>query len=203
MFPRLFIFLFFFCGYVQAQTFHKVVIFQHDGTQIDGLAKLPAFMSDSKTISFKMDNSSKTQKMKSNDIKTICYYLRDKKILEIEYIRYLSFFDVSNNWQNVSAPEWIEVLVRGDMMLYVIKETSRNGQRKSTIYHYFVKRENEEFATEIAYVRYKGDFLIYRMEAGDYFANTPEIERKITRREEGYSAKDIVNIVNEYNSLKK
>jgi len=194
----IFVFIFF-CVSVQAQTFLNAVIYQHDDTQIDCLARLPV-MSE-KTIRFKMDNNSKTQKMNSKDIKTIRYFLRGGKILEIEYLRYMSFLEMSNNMQDIFAAEWIEVLERGPMMLYFTQEASRSGQRKSVIYHYYVKRENEEFATEIAYVRYKNGFLIYRMEAGDYFANAPEIEKKIKSREEGYTAKDIVNIVKEYNTF--
>jgi len=193
-----FVFIFF-CVSVQAQTFLNAVIYLHDDTQIDCLARLPAMYE--KTIRFKMDNNSKTQKMNSKDIKTVRYILRGGKILEIEYLRYISFFETS--MQDVFAAEWIEVLVRGPMMLYVTQEASRSGQRKTVIYHYYVKRENEEIATEIAYVRYKNDFLIYRMEAGDYFANAPEIEKKIKSREEGYTAKDIVNIVKEYNTFQE
>ena len=198
---RLIFFLIFFCGNVQAQAFLNAVIFLHDSTQIACLARLPV-MSE-KYIKFKIDNNSKTQKIKSKDIKTVCYFLRGKKIVEIEYIRSESFFEMDNTRQNVFSPEWIEVVVRGPMMLYVIEETSRSGQRKSSIYHYFVKRENEEFATEIAYIRHKNGFLIYKMETGDYFANTPDIEKKIENGEEGYTAKDIINIVKEYNTLQE
>jgi hypothetical protein len=154
-------------------------------------------------IKYKIDQNSKVQKMKSKDIKSVCYYLKGNKTFEIEYLRYTSIFEMNNNIQDVFAAEWIEVLEHGDMSLYSIQEASRSGQRKSYIYHYLVKRENEDFATEIAYVRYKNDFLIYRMEASDYFSDAPDIERKIENREEGYSAKDIVNIVKEYNSYKK
>jgi hypothetical protein len=165
------------------------------------MARLPD-MSE-KTIRFKIDNNSKTQKMKSKDVKSICYYLSGDKTLDIEYLRYTSFFEVRDFGHEIFAAEWIEVLVRGDMMLYTIHETSRSGQRKSSIYHYLVKRENEEYATEIAYVKYINDFLIYRMETEKYFADAPDIERKIEYREEGYTAKDIVNIVKEYNTFKK
>ena len=193
--------LFFFCVNVQAQKNLKAVIIQQDGTQINCMARLPV-MSE-KTIRYKIDNNSKTQKMKSKDIKSVCYYLRGGKTLELEYLPYVSFFEMIYNWEEVFAAEWIEVLERGDMALYFTQETSRSGQRKSYTYHYYVKRENEEYATEIAYVRYKNDFLIYRMEAGDYFSDAPEIEKKIENREEGYTAKDIVSIVREYNTYKK
>ena len=197
---RLVFFLIFFCVNVQAQKFLKAVIFQHDGTQINCLARLPV-MSE-KTIRYQIDNNSKTQKMRSKDIRSICYFLRGNKTLEIEYLRYVSFFEMSYNMHQVSAAEWIEVLERGDMTLYFTQETARSGQRKSFTYHYYVKRENEEHATEIAYLRYRNGFLIYRMETGDYFADAPDLEKKIENREEGYTAKDIVDIVKEYNMLK-
>ena len=201
MFYRLIFFLTFFCVNVQAQTFLKTVIFLHDGTQINCLARLPVM--DEKTIRFKIGDNSKVQKMNSKDIKLVRYYLRGDKILEIEYLRYSSFFEMSYNRKNVFAAEWIEVLERGDITLYLTQESSRSGQRKAFTYHYYVKRENEEHATEIAYIRYKNGFLIYRMEADDYFADIPYIENKIENREEGYTAKDIVSIVKEYNTLKK
>jgi len=204
MVRRIIFFLFLFCGSVHAQTFYNAIIIKHDGTQIECLARLPSAMFDTKNISFKMNDNSKTQKMKSNDIKTITYFDRSKKIIEIEYNRYTSYLEISNNRKNMFASEWMEVLVRGKMMLYVIQETSGSSEkRKSFFYHYYVKRENEDFATEIAYVRYKNDFLIYRMEIGNYFSNAPDIERKIENREEGYTAKDIIDIVTEYNTLQK
>ena len=201
---RLFLFLIFFCGSVQAQTFYNAVISQHDGTQIECLARLPSAMFDTKNITFKMNESGKAQKMKSSNIKTITYFDRDKKIIEVEHHRYTSYLEISNNKKNMFASEWMEVLVRGKMTLYVIQETSgTNNKRKSFFYHYYVKRENEEYATEIAYVRFKNDFLIYRMEAGNYFSDAPNIEQKIGNREEGYTAKDIIDIVTEYNDIQK
>jgi len=200
MVHRLIIFFIIFCANVHAQKFIKAVIFQHNGTQINCLASLPVMET---SIRYKIDQNSKVQKMKSKDIKSVCFYLKGDKTFEIEYLRYTSVFEMNATMQDVFAAEWLEVLERGDMSLYFIQETSRSGQRKSFFYHYLVKRENEEYATEIAYVRYRNDFLIYRMEAGDYFSDAPEIERKIEYREEGYSAKDIVNIVKEYNAFKK
>jgi len=198
---RLIFFLIFFCVNVQAQKFLKAVIFQHDGTQINCLARLPDMSETS--IRYKIDDNSKTQKIKSKDAKSICYYLRGNKTLELEYLRYISLFELIYNRHNVFAAEWIEVLERGDITLYFTQESSRSGQRKTFTYHYYVKRENEDYATEIAYVRYKNDFLIYRMETEDYFADIPDLEKKIENREEGYTAKDIVNIVKEYNTFKK
>jgi len=196
----------FFCGSVQAQnnTFLNAVIVQHDGTQINCFAQFPS-MSDSKTIRYKIDNSRRTQKIKSKDIKTVRYYLRNGDTVEIEYLRYMSFIEMSHNKQSVFAPEWLEVMVRGQLMLYVIQEVSSrsNIQRRSVTYHYYVKRENEDVATEIAYVRHRSGFLIYRMEAENYFANAPDIQEKIDRRVDGYTAKDIISIVEEYNTVRQ
>jgi len=201
MVHRLFFFLIFFCANVQAQKFLPAVIYQHDGTQVNCLARLPAMYE--KTVRFKMDDNSKVQKLRGEDVRSVTYSLRGNNTLEIEYLRYTSVFETGYNMQNEFTTDWIEVLVRGEMMLYFIQEASRSGQRKSYTYHYLVKKENDDFATEIAYLRYKNGFLIYRMEAGDYFADAPEIDKKIKNREEGYSAKDIVNIVQEYNAFKK
>ena len=41
------------------------------------------------------------------------------------------------------------------------------------------------------------------MEQGNFFVNAPDIAKKIEKRAEGYTAKDIVAIVEEYNSLQK
>jgi len=204
------IFLFIlFCvkSHAQNNTFNNALIIKHDGTQIECLARYPD-MSDSKAIRYKLDKNSKTQRMKSNDIKTVRYLLRNNKVIEIEYHRYVSFFEMRGTGRkNVFAPEWLEVLVRGHLMLYVIEEIPLNSGRqrktKSIQYHYYCKKENEEFASEIAYVLYKSGFLIYRMEEGDYFTNAPDIAKKIENREEGYTAKDIISIVEEYNSFWK
>ena len=204
MVRRIIFFFFLFCGSVQAQTFYNAIIIQQDGSKIECFARLPSAMVDTKNISFKMSEFAKAQKMKSADIKTITYFDRDKKIIEIEYNRYTSYLEISNNRKNMFASEWMEVLVRGNMMLYVIQETTGSSEKRKTFfYHYYVKRENEAYATEIAYVRFRNDFLIYRMEVGNYFSDAPDIEQKIENREEGYSAKDIIDIVTEYNNRKK
>ena len=201
MVHRLIFFLTFFCVSVQAQKNYNAVIFQHDGTQINCTARLPTMFEN--TIKFKIDNNGKFKKMKSKDIKTICYFLRGDKTIELEYLQYYSLFKKNNIEQDLSDTEWLEVVVNGHMTLYVSKEVSRGGQSKSSAYHYFVKRENEEIATEIAYVRYSNGFLIHRMEIEDYFADAPGIEEKIKNKEEGYTAKEIINIVTEYNAFRK
>ena len=198
---RFIFFFLFFCVNIQAQKYNKAVILHHDGTQLECLARLPSMYD--KTVKFKMDEKGKVQKMKGEDIKSVSYFLRGNNTLELEYLRYTTFFEMNNNRQNLFTSEWIEVLVRGDMTLYYIQDASRSGQRKSFSYHYLVKKEHEKYATEIAYLRYRNGFLIYRMEAEDFFADVPDIEKKIDNREDGYTAKDIVNIVQEYNTLKQ
>jgi len=198
--------LIFFCGNVGAQvnTFRPAVIVQHNSTQIECLAKYPA-MSNSKVIIYKIDNNSKTQKMKSDDIKMVRYFHKGDKTVEKEFLPYISFFDMSKGRQNHFDPLWMDVLVRGRTTLYVTEEIikSSRGQRQSTTYHYYCKRENEEFASKIAYVSYRNSFLVNRIEVGEYFADASEISEKIENKIEGYSAKDIISIVEEYNEKKQ
>jgi len=203
---KLIFLLVFFCTSVGAQinTFRSAVIVRHNSTQIECLAKYPA-ISNSKVIKYKIDNNSKTQKMKSSDIKTVRYFHKGDKIVEKEFLPYISTFDMTKNKQNHFDPLWMDVLVRGRMTLYVTEEIfkSSRGQRQSTTYHYYCKRENEEFASKIAYVSYRNSFLVNRIEADEYFSDASDISEKIENRAEGYSAKDIIAIVEEYNSKNK
>jgi len=195
--------LIFFCASVDAQinTFSPALIVQHDSIQIVCLANYPA-MSNSKIIKYKVDNNSKTQTVKSAEIKMIWYFRKDDKTLEKEYLPYISSFNTGKNRQKQFDPLWMDVLVRGLITLYLTEEISKGsrGQRKIVTHHYYCKRENEKFATKIAYVSDRNGFLVHRMEAGDYFSDAPDISEKIENKEDVYSAKDIIAIVEKYNA---
>ena len=199
MVHRIVILLIFFCANVQAQRFHEAVIVKNDGMQISCLARLPN--RSGQNIRFKFDFLMRPNKMNFRYIHSVRYELGNGKTLELEYLSFFHFFEKNNNRQNIPAPEWLEVLERGDLTLYVIREISGRRRRQYIAYHYFVKRENDAYATEIAHVRHDGDFIIYSMEPGNFFAAAPHIEEKIRNREYDYRATDIVDIVREYNSF--
>jgi hypothetical protein len=70
------------CGNTAAQinVFRPAVIVKHNGVQIECQAKYPA-TGKAKDISYKIADG-KTLKMKSDEIKTIRYFLKDEKVVE-------------------------------------------------------------------------------------------------------------------------
>jgi len=194
------------CGSINAQinTFRPSVIIKKDGTQIECLAKYPA-TSFSDIINYKIGENGNLQKMKSNEIKTVRYFLKDDKTVEKELLPYINLFDKNKDKQNYFTPMWMEVVVRGKVTLYASEETSKTsrGQTTSKTFHFYCKRDNEEYASRIAYISQRGSFSVYKMEAENYFADSPEITQKIKDETEGFLAKDIINIVKEYNAEKQ
>jgi len=195
----------FLCGSINAQinTFRPSVIIKNNGSQIECIAKYPA-SSYSDFINYKINENGKILKMKSDEIKTIRYILKDDKSIEKELLPYINLLDKNKDKPDCFAPMWMEVLVRGSVTLYATEEISKasRGQTTSKTFHFYCKREHEEHASRIAYISQRGNFNVYKMEADKYFADSPDISQKIKDEIEGYLAKDIVNIVKEYNAEK-
>jgi len=182
----------------QINKYYSALIIQHDGTQIECFAKYPSML-NSKIIKFKTDQNSKTFTMKSAEIKTVRYFLKDNKTIEKEFLGHISSFDMNKNF----APVWMDVLAQGQVTLYSTKEISKSSKGLHTFitYHYYCKRENEKFATKIAYVSSRNNFLVHKIMANEYFADTPDILEKIENKVDGYSAKEIMAIIEEYNRI--
>jgi len=195
--------LMFLCGSINAQInkykYYPTVIVLHNGTQVEGFAKFPS-SPHSKTIKFKTDKAYKKQKMKSEEIKTIRFFLKGDKTLEFEYLSYISSHSMEKGTQKLSDPIWMEVLIRGSMTLYSEEVTRKSPHKRTIVYHYYyAKRENENVATEIADTHFGYEFHKY---AYTYFTDNPSISEKIKNKEKGYSAENIRAIIEEYNAGK-
>jgi hypothetical protein len=188
------------CGNTVAQinVFRSAVIVKHNGIKIECQAKYPA-TGKAKDISYKTDDG-KTQKMKSDEIKTIRYFLKDDKVVEKVYIPYLNSIEIEKGSQNQAEPAWMDVLVSGKMTLYlrIVNQIYSKG-RRFTYYYYYCKRENERIASEISYTNYIDGSQSFRTYAPKYFSDHPAISEKIKNNEKGYTARFIEDIVKEYN----
>jgi hypothetical protein len=155
---------------------------------------------NAKEINYKIGENGKTQKMKSADIKTIRYFLKDERVVEKVYIPYLNSAEIERGRQNLSEPAWMDVLVRGKMTLYlrIVNQIYSRG-RSMTYYYYYCKRENESVASEIAYTNYMDGSQSLRDYTPKYFSDHPIISEKIKNNERGYTARFIEAIVKEYN----
>jgi len=183
----------------QMNVFRPAVIVRHDGTQIACQARYPS-ANNAKEIHYKTAEKGATLKMKSTDIKTIRYFLKDDKVVEKEYIPYLNAVELERGRQNFAEPAWMDVLVRGKMTLYVriVNQIYSQG-RSMTYYYYYCKRENEKAASEISYTNYNDGSQIFRNYAFQFFSDHPTLSEKIKNNERGYTARFIEDIVREYN----
>jgi hypothetical protein len=173
------------------------VIVKHNGVQIECHAKNPA-AGKAKDISYKTADG-KTLKMKSDEIKTIRYFLKDGKEVEKVYIPYYSAVEIEKGSQKHSEPAWMDVLVHGKMTLYLRVVNQIYSRGRSFTYHYYCKRENEQVASEISYTNYFDGSQSFRTYAPNYFSDHPAISEKIKNNEKGDTARFIEDIVREFN----
>jgi hypothetical protein len=120
---------------------------------------------------------------------------------EKEYVISISAHDINKGTQKHSDSVLMNVLVRGPLTLYS-KVVVHRGSRttKFTDIYYYVKRENEEAAIEIAYSN--NSFSSFHSHAHKYFADSPSISERIKKRVKGYTVINIKAIVEEYNTEK-
>jgi hypothetical protein len=193
--------LIFLCGKTVAQinVFRPAVIIKHDGAQIECQAKYPN-TGNAKEINYKIGENGATQKMKSADIKTIRYSLKDDKKKKKVFIPYLNAAEIERGRQNYSEPAWMDVLVRGKMTLYlrIVNQIYSRG-RSITYYYYYCKKENESVASEIAYTNYMDGSQSFHHYAPKYFSDHAALSEKIKNNEKGYTARFIEAIVKGYN----
>jgi len=183
----------------QMNVFRPAIIVKHDGTQIECQAKYPN-TNNAKEIHYKIAENGATQKMKSAEIKTIRYFLKDDKVVEKEYILYLNAAEIERGRQNYAEPAWMDVLVRGKMTLYlrIVNQIYSRG-RSMTYYYYYCRKENEKAASEISYTNYNDGSQLFRNYAHQFFSDHPTLSEKIKNNERGYTARFIEDIVKEYN----
>jgi hypothetical protein len=197
--------LMFLCGNAVAQfnVFRSAVIGKHDGTHIACQAKYPN-TNNAKEINYRIGNNGRTQKMKSADIQTIRYFLKDDRVIEKVFIPYLNAVEIERGGQKYSEPAWMDVLVRGKMTLYLrtVKQIYSRG-RSFTYYYFYCQRENESVATEVACTNFRDGSQFFHNYVHRYFSDHPSIPENIKNNVKGYAANHIEAIVREYNNLLK
>lgn len=179
--------------------YRPAVIFKHDGSQIDCLAEYPNDV-NSKKINFKMTKDAKSQKIESPDIKLI-RYLDNDQVVEIEYNHQITYNNARKDNPKVSAPAWMNVIIRGPVTLYLITiiTQTRNGARITENY-YYCKREDERAATCVSLGKGIHIGSQFPKIGAKYFSDSPHIAEKIRNKEKGYASRNIEEIVNEYNA---
>jgi hypothetical protein len=165
-----------------------------DGTLKEGVAKYPGKF-DAKNIEFRQDRNSRTERIKSNDIRSIRYLRNDGNWVEFDRYPMVSF----NNPNQSKKSVFKNVSMRGPVTLY--KNITRTSHTTETT-HIYLRKENENFVSHlpVSSVLYLG--MNFRQIAADYFADSPVISRKIRDGEKGYGRWDIEDIVHEYNAEK-
>jgi hypothetical protein len=191
--------LMFFCGSMDAQRYNPAIITLKDGTSMECLSMYPA--NKDKTVKFKATHNSKTQKMKSAEIKRIRFFLKNDVVSDMDHLQVMYYPAIGK--PNLGKPEWLEVHMHGYVTAYMMKMRVRRGKVEYIDYHFYCKREDEDVATNVAIVSArlfaKDPFLKV---APDYFADSPGIAERIKNKEKGYASKDIEEILREYNAEK-
>jgi hypothetical protein len=191
-------FLLFSIGFVAhaADKFDNGKIIFTDGKLRTGFVE--TFMGDD-FVRFKSSKDAEAEKIPSENIKTIVYLEDDGKTTEIEYDR----IKVYLGWKQtrISNFGWYQVIVRGIATLYekgtVLQGTISNPNSKAGFQDYFVMRDGEPAAKMIANIAGANNNQTYRAKAPAYFADYPELAKKIESKE--YTWKDLMTSVKEYN----
>lgn len=108
------------CGSVDAKKkrIYPAIIAKQDGALVECLAEYPDKV-DAKTIKYKANKDSKTQKMKSDEIKAIRFFLENDNIIEMDRYPAISWKNTWKGKQKYSDPVWLNVLMRGSVTLYL------------------------------------------------------------------------------------
>jgi len=192
-----------FYGNIEAKKkFIPAIFFLHDGTQIECFSR-EIWSLKANEIPYKESKKSNVKIMKSVDIKTILYMYNDGKVSEWDYCSVISIHSLSRGIEKIE-PLWLNVKTRGIVTLYentsFVKERyGRDSYIVKKVYSYYCIREDEIAASNI--LAYQSDHIFPKL-ASDYFSDSPEISKNILQKVKGYEAKDIVEIVFEYNSEK-
>lgn len=154
-----------------------------------------------KIIKYKTDKKNKAKVLDVSNVKTITYHFKYWNI-SYDKIRTLS----KNN--NIKDPIWMKVLIRGYLTLYIdpaemsfvtdpISGTTHPVSGTTT---YYLKRDNEEFAT---FFKSESKIInkdVFIEQATEYFSDYTELVQKIKNKK--YKYENINMIVYEYNLWK-
>ncbi|HEU5292060.1 MAG TPA: hypothetical protein VFU05_15525 [Cyclobacteriaceae bacterium] len=151
-------------------------------------------------INFKSSKTAEPEKVPAEKIKTIVYLNDDGKTTEIEYDR----IKVYLGWKQTRISDfgWYQVVERGIATLYVKGTTMQgsiyNPNSVAGFQDYFIIRADEPAAKMIANIAGANNNQTYRAKAPLYFADYPELAKKIETKE--YTWKDLLTSVKEYNT---
>ena len=174
--------------------YEPATIFLHNDTQLEGFVEWPNV--DARSVNFRADRSSRVQRVSSNDIRLIRFLREDGNFLDIERVQVNA--SVTNN--PLRRWHFLSVVERGPVTLYYIVVRNVSRSHVTNIPHYFAKREGEAVAQ---YMWYNQAGVLndpFRRIGSNFFETNPSISEKIRNKEEGYTHRDIVQIVREYNA---
>lgn len=145
-----------------------------------------------KTIGFKTLETSEPEKIKADDLKTVIYFHDNGTIEEIDRVRHYGLFN------KLSDFEWWHVSERGAVTTYVFGVTmGKLGGSKANFTDYYAIREGEPGAKMICSVSSGNPNSVFRKSGAEYFADYPELAKKIETKV--YTYKDIAYVIQEYN----
>lgn len=193
--------------------FYPAVIITQKNAQIECLVEIPD-RPDVKAINTKMNKDSKTEKIACDSLTKIRLFLNKDREMELERLPVISINNVWRGKQKFSNTGWLVVIERGPVTLYGTMVKSYMGTfntaaglanyAKTTDMSLFCKRANEEGASMMVF-EVSGSIQIgnpFPKMASNYFVDAPDIAEKIKNKEKGYTAKDLLGIVQEYNAEK-
>jgi len=166
----------FFCGSLDAKDkkFKPAVITRTDGLIIECVARYPKGFR-AREIEYKTEkNSKKIHKIKSDDVRTIQYYLDDERWVELDRYPYIPIANVIKGSQKQNRPIFLNVSERGPTTLY-LNLTIRNG----AVYRdYYCKRDEESVASQIMMGKGIQGKTIQTV-GGGYFSDNLDISEKM------------------------
>lgn len=178
-------------------------LFFIDGTSKNGKAEF-INAADAKYIRFKSFENEKLEKILSNDLTKIVYFIGADSVV-FDHIKMFSGFTQSK----LSGPYWMRLVERGYATLYINQvylstpgvntngvKTNMGGTAKFV--DYYIIRKNEEGAKLISTEATFNSNSVFKHWGVKYFADCPEIAEKIKTKQ--YTYKDLIGVVREYNA---
>jgi hypothetical protein len=196
-------------SYSHPMRFYPAKIAFENGEVIECVARMP--MGD--VVYYKLDASGGLKSIKhgdkNNPMHYVLYMPEEEEHFLMEYMQILSLYFIEKPKKRPKQLDfaWRQMWINGPVNLYGLVEAEMGsfGNVRSRTTNYFVKRGDEDFATQVHFKIESGrkvtnstyavkNFHIY---GAEYFSDYPELATKIASKVSGYQAEDIVQIVNE------
>ncbi len=173
--------------------YHKAEITYKDGRTITAKAKMVGTYS--KYLVLQGSNGEEESKIESEKLSKVKYFLEKD---EWEY----HFLKVYRGWaqKRTKGPMWLEVVRLGTANLYVVHSQLQSGGNSfsaATFHDYYCIREGEPAAKLVSAVSSMNNNQTFRAKAALYFADHPDLSKKIKSKE--YKWKDLETVVDIYN----